>query len=812
MISERMTTDDCLWTNNPNNDGSLIISQIIPGGVADKAGLQDNDLLIAINGQKFDNTSDAMNIINKFSNEYLVYTIVRNGITMNFNIKVYKFLNVQFIIFWLLAFGFLMVGFMAGYSKPKEPTSQFFFLLGCSAAVGLLLLTGSGPLGMTIDLSKSIYYRIFFQSVSIFFLISLLIFQSLFVHFFLIYPRRYELKRKKLTLFLIYFISFFIQIIHLTFFRSQEYSGLNINFLIIAIPFSVYLIAGIMIYNKSYKKIKDQGFRKSLGIIQKGFIIAGAGGVYIIIIQFIANKPIFLINPLLIIPAVTVLAIPVSFGYSIFKYRILDTEFVVKKGLVFGIVTIVIIGFYLLLVYLLDSFLSDYFRGDKKFFTIAFIVIVTFTFDYVNTKAKAFVDKQFYRERYNYRKSLLGFSQELSYLTNINDLLGKISESVKDAMGVKEFYVWMNDARLNNLLTSLPECKNFICNSELIDSALLKLFKYNKEAFQISESKLSESSLTAEEKISVRKIRIKLSIPVFLKERLIGSLNFGQKLSGKAYSDEDIDLLKTFALQSAISFENTRLQFEEVNKKRIDEELRIARNIQIGLLPKEEYKIEGLDISGYSEPAKSIGGDFYDIIKLDDKRLLIIVADVSGKGIPAAIYMSKVQAMIQFASQHFHSPKDILIEANKQIFNQIEKKSFITMVIALFDLEKKKVSIARAGHNQVIHLNNDQVEILQSKGLGLGLCDEKTFDSYLEEIEIDLLPDNIFLLYSDGLTESMNKYKDEYGIGNVMNILLENKSKTSQHIENVLLESVSHFQGPIEQNDDITFVVVKVNK
>jgi serine phosphatase RsbU (regulator of sigma subunit) len=810
MFAERMTTDDCLWVNNPKNDGSLIITQIIPGGVADQAGIKDNDILIAINGEKFTNGVDAMKILNRFRNENLDYTIIRNGVLLNINIKVYKFFNVQYIIFWLLGFGFLLVGFMVGYSRPKESTSQLFFFLGCSASVGLLILTGSTPLGITLDLTSSLTNKIFYQASTIFFVISLLIFQCLFVHFFLIYPRRYELKRRKMKIFFIYFIAFLFPVIQAIFFRATEYSNSNISFLFLIIPFAVYLISGILLYNKSYKIIRDEGFRKSLGIIQKGFIIGGLGGIYLIIFQTITNKPIFLINPLLILPVFTVLAIPFSFGFSIFKYRILDTEFVVKKGLVFGIVTIGIIGFYLLLVYILNSFLSDYLREDKKFFTIAFIVIVTFTFDYVNSKAKEFVDKQFYRERYNYRKSLLGFSQELSYLTNINDLLGKIAQSVRDSMGVKEFYIWMNEDKLRILLEALPECRDFVCNTKSIDLALSKLFRTNKEAFQISSSKLSESHLTKEENTAIQESRIKLSIPVYLKEKLIGALNFGQKQSGKAYSDEDIDLLKTFALQSAICFENSRMQNEEVNKKRIDEELRIARNIQEGLLPKEEIKIEGLELTGYSEPAKSIGGDFYDVIKLDDKRLLIIVADVSGKGIPAAIYMSKVQAMIQFASQFFKSPRDILIEANKQIFNQIEKKSFITMVVALFDMEKKKVTIARAGHNPVIYLNKDKVEILQSKGLGLGLCEEKIFDPYLEEIDVALSPDNILLLYSDGLTESMNKSKDEFGIGNVMNILIENKNKTTKQIEKVLLNSVLKFKGPAEQNDDITFVIAKI--
>lgn len=124
-------------------------------------------------------------------------------------------------------------------------------------------------------------------------------------------------------------------------------------------------------------------------------------------------KPNFLVQPWLYVPCSLVLAIPISFGFAIVKYRILDTEFIVKRGLVFGIVTAFIVGVYLLLVLVLDSLLGRLLPDNKQVITIAMIVIVTFSFDFVNNKVKMFVDKQLYRERYNYRKSLLEFSEEL---------------------------------------------------------------------------------------------------------------------------------------------------------------------------------------------------------------------------------------------------------------------------------------------------------------------------------------------------------------------------------------------------------------
>ncbi len=240
-------------------------------------------------------------------------------------------------------------------------------------------------------------------------------------------------------------------------------------------------------------------------------------------------------------------------------------------------------------------------------------------------------------------------------------------------------------------------------------------------------------NLSDQDKEIIKKENFVLSIPIFIKDTLIGAMNFGQKPSGKAYSEEDIDLLKTLASQAAIAFENSRLQQEKISKQKIEEELQIARKIQMGLLPQSINSIDGIEVSGFYNPAKIIGGDFYDVIKLSENKMLVIVADVSGKGIPAALYMSKVQAMIQFAAKIFQSPKDILIEVNKQIHHKIDKKSFITTIVALFDLEKMTVKICRAGHNPVIYSVNGKLILLKNKGMGLGLESEKYFELILKK-------------------------------------------------------------------------------
>lgn len=805
MFTDRMTTDDCLWLYEVNGKplkGELVIDQIIPGGVSDKAGLKNGDVLISIDGLKFNDWKQAQEILNTFDEETPVtYTILRNGNLMNIQINVYKLFNLLYLIFSLLGMGFLFIGHLVGYSKPKELTSQLFFFLSCSASLAFSSVGTNFPINL---------YPIFLINL----VVGQLCFYPLIVHFFMTYPLKIEKPYRKKLLVILYSIVNLFALFRIIFSRNDtDIKPINIIGIGIA---TIYTLLGIWFFLNSYKKIKDERQKKPLKIILYGFIAAVCGVIYAYSLPIFINKPSFLINPWFYSPIALVLALPVSFGFSIIKYRILDTEFMIKKGLVFGIITVFIVVMYLLLVLVLDSFFSQFMPENKQLLTISLIVIVTFSFDFVNKKAKEFVDKQFYRERYNYRKSLLIFSEELPYHDNMRKVIDSLGNSVKETMGIDKLTVWFSDLDYYKILQDefgVSKSKEEVFHrGEKFDEAFSMLFQNNKDPKLLNDVHLQEMKMSEEHREIIRNENFMLSIPIFIKNNLIGAMNFGQKPSGKAYSDEDIDLLKTLASQAAISFENSRLQQEKISKQKIEEELQIARKIQMGLLPQKINSIDGIEISGFYNPATLIGGDFYDVIKLSDDKLLIIVADVSGKGIPAALYMSKIQAMIQFASKIFQSPKEILIEVNKQIHQKIDRKSFITSVIALFDMSKMSVKICRAGHNPVIYSVNGSFQLLKNKGMGLGLESDKYFEKHLEETEIKINHDNMFVFYSDGLTEAMNKKKEEFGTEKVLNIINQNRNHSCNVIQKELITSVNDFRGDAEQNDDITLVIAKITK
>jgi len=802
-VFNRMTNDDCLWVAEYKGEKaveSLFIIQIVPGGVTDKAGVKDGDKLVEINGKKFKTINEAQRFINEAeAGDVLTYTIVRgNNEVLKLSFQAYKFFNLVLIVSFLLSLGFLIIGFVVGYSKPKAITSQIFFFLSIAFAIAY---------SPGFD-----YFSVYPWGVVFGYLVlkgfAGAFVNPLFIHFFLIYPIRYEFKHRNLFLWIIYLLSIFLTI-------PAYFVAVNVP----AFPIlsGLYMMVGFHYLIKSYKKTDDEIIKKSFRIIIGGFILGFMGLTYLTIYSFFAKKATFLVSPLWFAPFLLVLAIPISFGYSIFKYKILDTESIIKKGLVFGILTGIIVVFYLSVVYLADSVLSGYIGNNKKIITFTAIIVITFTFDFFNKRAKDFVDKQFYKDRYNYRKALLEFSQELPKMKSIKQVIDRLGFSISDTMGVENINIWLNDERYLKILEK-ELGKDLNAKHERIstvddhkqDNLMMKIFKDNTEPVLLSAIEMGEMNLTEDDIEAIRRENIYLVVPIFLKDKLVGAINFSKKPSGKEYSEEDIYLLKTVASQTAISFESSRLQVEEINKQKIDEELGVARKIQESLLPDTHIQIEGLDIEGSSTPAKTIGGDFYDFVKISDTKLLVIVADVSGKGIPAALNLSKVQAMIQFSAKVFNSPKDILKSVNKQIYNKIDRKSFVTIAAGLFDMEAMTVKLCRAGHNPILFANHENVKELNTKGMGLGLDNATLFDKNLEETELKLNKGDTFVFYSDGLTEAMNNSKDEFGIDNVKRIITENIDKTSFMIQRNMIDEVKSFKGNAEQNDDITMVTIKV--
>ena len=258
-----------------------------------------------------------------------------------------------------------------------------------------------------------------------------------------------------------------------------------------------------------------------------------------------------------------------------------------------------------------------------------------------------------------------------------------------------------------------------------------------------------------------------------------------------------------------------QLMRAEAEKERLEEELRIARQIQMSLLPGDDLvRMRGVRVAALCLPAAEVGGDYYDVLPLGPTRLGVLVADVSGKGTSAALYMAELKGLVLSLSRIHESPGRLLSELNRILAANMDTRSFVTMTYAVVDTAARRMRYARAGHNPVIHLEarTKRTHVLTPPGLGLGLDPGDRFDAILQEDEVPLEPGDFFLFFTDGLSEAMNEGAELFGEGRLRRILEEGEGLDSDAMKERILDEVRVFVGDAAPHDDMTLVVLKIGE
>lgn len=244
---------------------------------------------------------------------------------------------------------------------------------------------------------------------------------------------------------------------------------------------------------------------------------------------------------------------------------------------------------------------------------------------------------------------------------------------------------------------------------------------------------------------------------------------------------------------------------------RMQKELEIARRVQLHLLPKDNPRYAGFDIAGACLPALEVGGDYYDFVDLRDGKLGIAVGDVSGKGVPAAIYMTLTKGILQSHAEEDPSPKHVLSKVNHLMYRTIERNWYVSMFYAVLDSKRRALKFARAGHNPAIVFSTgtSETRLLQTAGIGLGLEKGDLFTKTLVEGELQLSPGDMLVFYTDGFTEAMNSGQEEFGSDRFLDILHRFNNGSAEQVLHHAFEEVRKFAGDHPQHDDMTMVVLK---
>jgi len=297
-----------------------------------------------------------------------------------------------------------------------------------------------------------------------------------------------------------------------------------------------------------------------------------------------------------------------------------------------------------------------------------------------------------------------------------------------------------------------------------------------------------------------------LSVPLILKGRMIGLLTaFNKKLDGD-FSAEDQRLLSIIAAQSAQVIENARLYEEEQELVKMTEQVRLASEIQTGLLPKEQPQVEGYDIAGASYPAQVVGGDYFDFISMDGKQWAICLGDVCGKGLPAAMLMSNLQATIRGYAVTDISPNECLTRSNHLLHKSTDSNKFATVFFGILDAEKNQFTYANAGHNRPFYFSAGEDPIyLETAGIALSFLENFSY----EQDTVVLKKDDVLVIYSDGIPEAINDREEEYGEERMMSCVTGNLSCSSHDLIQKIVDDVQNHVGDYPQFDDMTIVIIK---
>ncbi len=310
-------------------------------------------------------------------------------------------------------------------------------------------------------------------------------------------------------------------------------------------------------------------------------------------------------------------------------------------------------------------------------------------------------------------------------------------------------------------------------------------------------------------------VRSVIAVPMRFRDRFFGVLAVANPVDNRLFTETECTLMQSLAEQAALALHNAESLSVQIERNQLDLDLALASGIQKMLLPSRSSAFAGLDLDARYSPAQRVGGDLYDVIALSPTRIGVAVADVSGKGIAASLYMAVCRTNLrQIASRHV-SPAQALIELNRTMEADIHGDLYVTMLYAIIDTVGNTVTFARGGHEMPLFARPDpatgtyQTHLVRSEGMPLGLMPDELFASVIEDRIEPFGPGDTLVLFTDGVTEAPNDEEKEFSSARLADVVRALHNRTASEINDGVLESVRRFAGDTPQRDDLTLVTVK---
>jgi sigma-B regulation protein RsbU (phosphoserine phosphatase) len=704
------------------------------------------------------------------------------------------------LVFGFVVLSFLLIGLVVFLSRSDRVATLFFLMC---------LLFSRIIFPPTELLSPGAY---FFDKVVLD--VANLLLPAVLLHFFLSFPQRARtLSKYPWIAWLLYLpaaaaLPFAFKFDADVVLRGHPVSEAALRFQTIsALVFVAMIVLGIVSFLRAVRAISSPLLKKSLKFVLPGTALGILPPLLVAVILNVA--------PWIEIPGdryvvLSFVLVPLSFAHAIFRYGLMDLELVVKRSAVYTTLTALLVALYYLVAEVLGTWILS--RTGTGRTVLSFVVVFASALLFIpaRDKIQSFVDRTFYRSRYSYRKTLREFASLFSRFFERSDLVGLLIERLPQVLGVERAVLFArskSDQSLHLVGTRGIGQNEIPLPYFRPSAALLAWWREFQGPVAIDPASVEErlTRLAPEEASFLRGIGA--SVLVFLpRERKIeGLLILGAKSSGEPYQGEDLELLATLGDQAGTALSSARLHEDALERRRLEEELSVARRIQATLLPSEAPRPKGVEIAALTRPCQQVGGDFYDFLDLGPYGLGLAVADVSGKGVPAALILSGLQATLRAAATPGAAPEPIVRKINERLCTGPSTGSFASLVYGQLDVASRAFRYVNAGHPAGIVVRRDgTVSRLAEGGMLLGIEPKAEYRAGCETFA----PGDLLLLYSDGVTDVLNSRDEEFGTERLETLLPRVAHLSGSSLLEAVVAAVESFVGGALP-DDITLLVAK---
>lgn len=340
---------------------------------------------------------------------------------------------------------------------------------------------------------------------------------------------------------------------------------------------------------------------------------------------------------------------------------------------------------------------------------------------------------------------------------------------------------------------------------------LFQIITESKPFSDFSWESTNNDTMVFQGKISHATYKSALMLPLVVNKETIGRIFLAKEVK-EGFNKEMVNIISTFVGQASISVENHRLLNEAIKTERYKEELKIAQRVQRSLLPKTLHHDTTFEITGFSEAADEVGGDYYETMPLNESQFAVIIGDVSGKGTSAAFNMSQMKGIFHSLVQLHPSPKEFLVKANQALSMCLEKNHFITTTYCIINTAKKQMLHSRAGHCPTLYFRaaSQSCEYLAIDGMGLGIVRTAMYEQFVEEKTLEYQEKDIFVMFTDGIVEAKNSEGTEFGYERLKDLVKQHADKSAKEIQEKIIQALYLFVGKNSiADDDYSIMVIK---